>query len=66
MDLRFDILIIILVFSVYTLLSNIIPNWIRFPWDVDLGKLGIGFYIPIVSSIIVSTAIILAKNFFGL
>lgn len=65
MDVRFDILITILVFSVYTLLSNIIPNWIKFPWDVDLGKIGVAFYIPIVSSIIVSTAIILTKNFFG-
>ncbi len=66
MDTRFDVLITILVFSVFTLLSNIIPHWIKLPWDLDLSKVGIGFYIPIFSSLIVAAAIILSRQLLGI
>ena len=65
MDLRFDILITVLIFCVYTLLSNIIPNFIKLPWDIDLTKVGVGFYIPIVSSLILSAVIIISRKLLG-
>jgi hypothetical protein len=42
------------VFCLLELLSVMYPNFPKYPWDVNLEKIGIRLYIPVISAIFLS------------
>lgn len=46
--------LLVIVFLVLTLLTNINPRIPRFPWDIFIDKFGFGVYLPITSSLVLT------------
>ena len=51
-----------IIFLILTMVMNITPNSPKFPWDINIDKLGIKVYIPIISSLVLSALISMAFN----
>lgn len=54
MDILDSLKILVGVFAVLTLVTNLDTKMPRFPWDVLVDKFGFRLYIPIITSIFLS------------
>lgn len=52
------------VFTLLTLLFNLMPKWPKIPGDIYINKVGFKVYIPFASALVISALLTIYFNYF--